>query len=190
MRAHFAVQPRAGLTSRQPVTTAAGAFPARHSDTARRPSGPLDAMTSRRGALLICAICATLIVAAPLVGWPAVSRLPGFLVPTCVALAFVLRPWRWTHDTWQEIEQFQPSAGFVRRFAVVVGLLLMWVVWTRFQSGDINAVDFTGVFRSSLFSDRRGQTAVRRNSRPAVDVVAEPAPRSCILDDVRGVCAV
>jgi uncharacterized membrane protein len=96
-------------------------------------------------------------VTAPLVGWPTVSRLPGFIVPACVALAFVLRPWRWTSDTWQAVERYQPSQRFVVRFAAVTALLLMWIVWTRFQSGDINAIDFTVYFDRPCFQTVAGK---------------------------------
>jgi uncharacterized membrane protein len=86
------------------------------------------------------------IVSAPVVGWPSVVRLPAVVVPA-VALAIVsLQPWRWTASRWNTIDEWQPGTRTIIVSAAAIGLLLFWIVLTRFMSGHINAVDFTVYF--------------------------------------------
>jgi len=82
------------------------------------------------------------LIGAPLAGWPRVVRLPAILVPAVlVALAVVPRGyWR---DSPLLRPDWQPSRRRVWSAAVIVGGLLFWYVLTRFQAGEINAIDFT-----------------------------------------------
>ncbi len=95
---------------------------------------------------MLALVAAAVLVGAPLVGWPRVVRLPAVLVPALLVAVVILRPWRWAESEWQAVEAWTPSVPAVRTGAVVVGLTLFWFVLTRFQSGEINGVDFTVYF--------------------------------------------
>jgi uncharacterized membrane protein len=86
------------------------------------------------------------LVGAPLTGWPAVVRLPAVLVPALVLAVAAARPWRWLDADVQAVDRWQPGARAVWASAIAAGLILFWIVLTRFQSGEINAVDFTVYF--------------------------------------------
>ena len=77
---------------------------------------------------------------------------PGFI------LAFVMiRPWRWTRGDEEALARWQPSARFVCILALAVGLTLYWCVLTAFQSGGINAIDFTVFYDRPLFHTIHGR---------------------------------
>ncbi|MBI2827908.1 MAG: DUF2079 domain-containing protein [Acidobacteria bacterium] len=97
------------------------------------------------------------VLGAPLVGWPGVVRLPAVLVPALILAVVVLRPWRWSASEWRALEEWTPSARVVCTGALVVGLLLFWLVLTRFRSGEINAVDFTVYFDRPCFQTTQGR---------------------------------
>src|SRR6266540_3317519 len=52
---------------------------------------------------------------------------------------------------------WQPSRRLVWSVALVVGFLLFWYVWTRFRSGEINAIDFTVYYDRPCFQTVRGR---------------------------------
>jgi uncharacterized membrane protein len=94
----------------------------------------------------IASVAIAVLVAAPLVGWPPVVRLPAVLLPAIVVAVLVLRPWRWSESDWNALERWQPSRRELVIAAIAVALLLFWFVLTRFESAQINAVDFTVYF--------------------------------------------
>jgi len=52
--------------------------------------------------------------------------------------------------------------------ATAIGILLFWIVFTRFQNGSINAVDFTVYFDRPLFQTSRGRVLfVETSDQPA-----------------------
>ena len=85
------------------------------------------------------------LVGAPLVGWPQVVRLPAVLLPALVLGILAMRPWRWGEADFRALDR-QPSARLVGSSALIAALSLFWYILTRFQSGEINAVDFTVYF--------------------------------------------
>jgi uncharacterized membrane protein len=114
-------------------------------------------MTDTRNRLVLVAIGAVAsaaAVTAPLVGWPPVARLPALLVPAIAIALLVVRPqqgWLSTSREWE------PSPHVVRVAALIIGLVLFWFIWTRFRSGEINAVDFTVYFDRPSFQTLHGR---------------------------------
>jgi uncharacterized membrane protein len=98
-----------------------------------------------------------ILIGAPLTGWPALVRLDAVLVPALALSAASLRPWRWTDSQWQAIEAWTPSPRVVVCGAVALGAALFWFVLTRFESGSINAVDFTVYFDRPCFQTVHGR---------------------------------
>jgi uncharacterized membrane protein len=96
------------------------------------------------------------LVGAPLVGRPRVVRLPAVLVPAMVLGAVVARPRR-VRELARRAMYWQPSARTVRTAALVAGSLLFWYVLTRFQSGEINAIDFTIYYDRPCFQTANGR---------------------------------
>jgi uncharacterized membrane protein len=92
------------------------------------------------------AISAAVMVGAPLAGVPNVVRLSAVPVSALLLLILILRPWRWTSAQWDRISSWSPSPRVFLTGALIVGVVLFWLVLTRFQSGSINAVDFTVYF--------------------------------------------
>jgi len=97
------------------------------------------------------------LVGAPLVGWPLVVRLPAVLVPALLLALLVLRPWRWSESVWHALEAWAPTSRVIWSGAGALVLLLFWLVLTRFQSGEINAVDFTVYFDRPCFQTLQGR---------------------------------
>lgn len=84
----------------------------------------------RRLPLAICGTGALVLVAAPLLGWPALIRLPAVALPALILLWLTLRPWRWTESQRDALSKWQPSRRLVCLSAVGTGLL-HWFVLTR-----------------------------------------------------------
>jgi uncharacterized membrane protein len=112
---------------------------------------------SRAPAAFIAVAALVVFIAAPLAGWPAVVRLPAVVVPAIGLILATLRPWRWRDATLQALDRWEPSSRIVWSAALVVGLVLFWIVLTRFQSGHINAVDFTIYFDRPCFQTVLGR---------------------------------
>jgi len=97
------------------------------------------------------------LVGAPLVGWPPVVRLPAVLVPASLLGVAALRPWRWNHSAWERLDAWIPTGRAITFGALGLTLLLSWIVLTRFQSGQINGVDFTSYFDRPCFQTLQGR---------------------------------
>ena len=93
----------------------------------------------------------SVLVAAPLVGWPPVLRLPAVLAVALLVAIVGARPWRWSVEEWKRIDLTVPSTATLAWCALAAGLVIFWIVLTRFQSGEINAVDFTVYFDRPCF---------------------------------------
>jgi len=104
----------------------------------------------------IAAIALMIVVGAPLVGWPAVVRLPAVLVPALALGLLVTRPWRWCAPELEKIDRWSPARRLVWPAATAAGLLLFWIVLTRFYSGEINAIDFTVYFDRPCYQTVQG----------------------------------
>jgi uncharacterized membrane protein len=96
------------------------------------------------------------LVGAPLAGRPPVVRLPAVLVPALVLSLLVTRPWRLA-DLESRVEDWQPSARLVWMAAAIVFGFLFWYVLTRFQSGQINAIDFSVYYDRPCFQTIHGR---------------------------------
>jgi hypothetical protein len=103
------------------------------------------------------------LVGAPLVGSPEVVRLPAVLVPALALGVAAHRPWRWNKADWKALDTWVPTDRVMSLGALGLTLLLSWIVLTRFQSGEINGVDFTVYFDRPCFQTLQGPPAVRRN---------------------------
>ena len=93
----------------------------------------------------------------PIAGWPAVVRLWAVLVPTFALVLLVLRPWRWEPEDWDALLRWEPDRRTIAVGASAAAFVLFWIVYTRFQSGHINSVDFTIYFDRPLFQTSRGR---------------------------------
>jgi uncharacterized membrane protein len=82
------------------------------------------------------------LVGSPLFGWARVVRLPAVLVPALILVFAVVPRAYWRESPLPRVD-WQPSRRLVWSVALAVGAFLFWYVWTRFQSGEINAIDFT-----------------------------------------------
>jgi hypothetical protein len=98
----------------------------------------------------VFAVTAGLLVAAPLVGWPAVIRLPALLIPAFALAIIVAGPWPQTRFSYAFLD-WSPSRAAAWWGAAALFGLLFWIVLTRFMSGEINAVDFTVYFDRPSF---------------------------------------
>lgn len=105
----------------------------------------------------IALVVVVVLVGAPLVGWPPVVRLPAVVVPALVLAFFVIRPWRWRESDLRTLDRWEPSDRHLWVAALIAGLVLFWLVLTRFQSGAINAVDFTVYFDRPCFQTLQGR---------------------------------
>src|SRR5262245_32786558 len=82
----------------------------------------------------VMAIATTVLIAAPLVGWPPVVRLPAVLVPALVLGVAAQRPWQWNRTSWERLDAWIPSNRGLLWGTLGLTLLLSWIVFTRFQS--------------------------------------------------------
>ena len=98
-----------------------------------------------------------LLLVAPLSGWPSLVRLDAVLLPGLLAVLVMLRPWSWGDEQWHFLENWVPSRRFIAAGAIGLALFLFWLVLTRFQSGSINAVDFTVYFDRPCFQTVHGR---------------------------------
>jgi uncharacterized membrane protein len=95
------------------------------------------------------------LVGAPLGGWPPVVRLPAVLLPALGLVLLAVRP-RW-RELYRRAPEWQPSPREALAAAVVFGVALLWYVLTRFQSGQINAIDFTIYYDRPCFQTVNGR---------------------------------
>jgi len=115
------------------------------------------------------------LIGAPLVGWPRVVRLPAVLVPA-LALALLVPPRQYWRQSPLPTVDWQPPRRLVWSMALVVGLLLFWYVWTRFRSGEINAIDFTVYYDRPCFQTVHGRPLlVETSDTPALSNRSELA---------------
>ena len=98
-----------------------------------------------------------ILVAQPLIGRPAVLRLPAVLVPSLLLAIAIVRPWQWTEADRQSVSRWVPSRRTLWLGAGVLFILLFWIVLTGFRSADINAVDFTVYFDRPCAQTVRGR---------------------------------
>ena len=112
-------------------------------------------MTRSVAAVAIAA--AIVLVGAPLFGWFPLIRLPVLLLPPLVVWLAAARPWRWSARDIDQIAAWTPSPRTVVLAALVTGAVLGWILLTRFQSGDINAVDSTVYFDRPIYQTAHGR---------------------------------
>jgi uncharacterized membrane protein len=99
----------------------------------------------------------SLLVALPLTGVFPVVRVPALLFPIVLALAVSHQPWRWGDAQYRALAAWQPTSRVVWTAGLLIGIVLFWIVLTRFQSGQINAVDFTVYFDRPTFQTWQGR---------------------------------
>ena len=98
-------------------------------------------------------------VVLPVIGRPPVVRPAPILLFALIVIAAVSGPWRWTEAEWSAVANWNPSRRVIHAGALVVGLVLFWFVLTRFQSGEINAIDFTVYYDRPTFQTLQGRPA-------------------------------
>lgn len=112
-------------------------------------------MNRRVGLVLLVPVLGQL--AAPLLGWPSVVRLPAVLLPALLMGLLVLRPWKWNEATRSAVDRWEPSPRQVLWTALLAGAVLFWIVLTRFESAEINALDFTVYFDRPCYQTLQGR---------------------------------
>src|SRR5919112_5927592 len=144
-----------GATPRNRDTVCVTRACQQRSRSVRPQAQPWDGGPGMRGRARVQLACAALAVAVlvglPLSGVPILIRLPAVLAPTLVVAFLAARPWRWTKWDYDAIAAFVPSNTAIAVTAMAAGALLAWIVLTRFQSGDIDAIDFTVYFDRPLY---------------------------------------
>jgi uncharacterized membrane protein len=108
-------------------------------------------------AVVLVLLILSAFVILPLAGRPPVVRAAPILLFALLAIATISRPWRWTDAEWSAVANWNPSRRVVHAGALVAGLTLFWFVLTRFQSGEINAVDFTVYYDRPTFQTLQGR---------------------------------
>jgi uncharacterized membrane protein len=103
------------------------------------------------------AAAAIVLVGAPVLGWFPLIRLPAVLLPVLAIALIEARPWRWSAHDVDAIAAWTPTRRTVTRATLVTAAVLAWIVLTRFQSGDINAVDFTVYFDRPIYQTAHGR---------------------------------
>jgi uncharacterized membrane protein len=96
-------------------------------------------------------------VVQPLTGWLPLVRVAPVLLFALAVIALIARPWRWSTGEWDAVGRWNPAPGTVRVAAVLVGLIVFWFVLTKFQSGDINAIDFTVYYERPNYQTLHGR---------------------------------
>ena len=97
------------------------------------------------------------IVLSPLTGMFPVVRLSAVLAPLLLVGALGARPFSWRAPDWERLLHWQPSRRAVLIGATTSGILLGWIVLTRFFSAEINGVDFTIYFDRPLYQTAHGR---------------------------------
>lgn len=83
-----------------------------------------------------------LVVGSPVLGWFRVIRMSAVFAGALLLIVGILRPWR--HDGLPyRLSLWQPTRATIVLSALGIGLFLFWYSLTRFNSGQINAIDFT-----------------------------------------------
>jgi uncharacterized membrane protein len=124
-------------------------------------SGILPAVP-RTGPVRTIAVVLGLVICSAFVLFPLIGRLPvvraaPILLFGLIVIAVVSRPWSWTEAEWSAVGNWNPSRRVIRLGGIVVGLTLFWFVLTRFQSGEINAIDFTVYYDRPTFQTWQGR---------------------------------
>ena len=99
----------------------------------------------------------------PLAGWPAVVRSWAVLLPAFALSVVALRPWQWQSEDWDVLLRWEPDRRVIAIGAAAAAFVLFWIVYSRFQSGHINGVDFTIYFVARFFRRAAGVPSSSRS---------------------------
>ena len=113
--------------------------------------------TTRLTAAALGALIAAMFVIQPLTGWLPLVRVAPVFLAALLVIVLVARPWTSSREEWDAVGNWNPSPRTVRVAAVIVGLVVFWFVLSRFQSGDINAIDFTVYYERPNFQTLHGR---------------------------------
>ena len=130
------------------ASTVGSSFGVRATTTLRRPVALLPA------ALAVAAL--VVFVGSPVWGWFPVVRLTALLWPVLVAALTAVAPWQWRESDWDGAARWEPSRRQLAAGVAASAVALLWIVYSRFVAGEINAVDFTIYFDRPLFQTSRG----------------------------------
>lgn len=106
--------------------------------------------------LSLSAVALVVVVGSPVFGWFPVVRLSAVLVPVLSGAVLAAAPWRWSDREWELVASWTPSGRVLGTGASAGAALLVWIVYSRFQAGGINAVDFTIYFDRPLYQTSLG----------------------------------
>jgi uncharacterized membrane protein len=105
----------------------------------------------------LAGVLAAAFVFFPLTAGVAVIRVAPFLLAAGSIVLLAARPWRWSPVEWSRVAEWNPSTRQITIAAIVCSLTLLWFVVTRFQSGDINAIDFTVYYDRPILQTLHGR---------------------------------
>lgn len=105
----------------------------------------------------VLAAAVLVIFGSPVFGWFPVVRVSAVLWTVGLAACLMARPSRWNDAQWTRAAQWVPSKRAVVFGSATIGVLLFWMVYSRFQAGGIDAVDFTVYFDRPLYQTSRGR---------------------------------
>jgi uncharacterized membrane protein len=117
---------------------------------------------SSRGAALVlfattCGLAVTLVVASPVLGWFPVIRMSAVFSAVLITGFCVTRPWSWTNEQWTRAAAWVPSRRAMLIGVTLFSAVLWWLVYSRFEAGGIDAVDFTVYFDRPLYQTSHGR---------------------------------
>lgn len=106
---------------------------------------------------VISGLAVIVTVGSPILTWFPVVRVSAVLWAVLLTACWTVRPWRWTDAQWARAGAWTPSDRTVAIACAFLFAVLWWLVYSRFQAGGIDAVDFTVYFDRPLYQTSLGR---------------------------------
>ena len=135
--------------------------PVRPLDHSPKPVRDVVLGASRGGRMVIfaitCGAALAVTVASPVLGWFPVVRMSAIFAALLITGCWAARPWSWTSEQWTRAAAWVPSRRAMLTGFALLSAVLWWLVYSRFQAGGIDAVDFTVYFDRPLYQTSHGR---------------------------------
>ena len=106
---------------------------------------------------LVCVLSLTIAVASPILGWFPVVRVSALFAALLITGCWAARPWSWPPEQWARVAAWVPSRRAMQAGFALLSVVLWWLVFSRFQAGGIDAVDFTVYFDRPFYQTIHGR---------------------------------
>ena len=106
---------------------------------------------------IACALSLAITVASPILGWFPVVRVSAVFAALLITGCWAARPWAWTPEEWTRAAAWVPSRRAMLAGFALLTAVLWWLIFSRFQAGGIDAVDFTVYFDRPLYQTSHGR---------------------------------